>query len=97
MREHIELHGHDPLTATIAGTHLKAYLVANLALNDGPQAASEHYRISLATVYGALAFYYDNEEAIHKAIRLARELGAQLDARSVQAVLEEMRACKNAP
>ena len=49
------------LLAVIAGTHHKAYLTANLALNDGPQAAAEHYRIPLATVHGAMAFYFDNE------------------------------------
>ena len=57
-----------------------------------PQAASEHYRIPLATVYGALAFYYDNEEAIHEAIRQARELVAQLGARSAQDALDALRA-----
>ena len=44
IREHIELHGDDPLAAMIAGTHYKAYLVANLAFNDGPQVTAEHYR-----------------------------------------------------
>ena len=53
IREHILLQGDDLLDATVAGTHYKAYLVTNLALNDGPQAAAEHYRIPLATVYGA--------------------------------------------
>lgn len=64
IREHIQLQGDNPLDAIVAGTHYKAYLVANLALNDGPQAAAEHYRILLATVYGALASYCDNETAI---------------------------------
>ena len=80
IREHIKLRGDDPLDATVARTHYKAYLVANLALNDGPQAAAEHYRIPLATVYGALVFYCDNEAAIDEAIREARELGEQLGA-----------------
>lgn len=60
IREHIQLRGDDPLDATVAGTHYKAYLVANLALNDGPQAAAVHYRIPLATVYSALVFYCDS-------------------------------------
>ena len=97
IRQHIELHGDNPLAATITGTHYKAYLVAHLALNDGPQASSEHYGIPLAKVYGALAFHCDNEEAIHEAVQAARELGEQLGARSGQAVLAEMRARKNAP
>ena len=41
IREHIKLRGDNPLDATVAGTHYKAYLVANLALNDGPQAAAD--------------------------------------------------------
>ena len=92
IRDHVELRGDDPLAAAIAGTHYKACLVANLALNDGSQAAADHYRLELAAVHGAMAFYYDNEAAIHEAIRQARELGEKLDARSVQAALEELRA-----
>ena len=83
IREHIKLRGDNPLDATVAGTHYKAYLVANLSLNDGPQAAAEHYRIPLAAVYGALVFHCDNEAAIDEAIREARELGEQLGARSM--------------
>ena len=97
IREHIELRGDDPLDATIAGTHYKAYLVANLAFNDGPQAAADHYRIPLATVYGALAFYCDNEGAIDEAIRQAREQGEQLGARSAQAAIQEMKKRLKAP
>ena len=97
IREHIELRGNDPLDVTIAGTPHKAYLVANLALQDGAQAAADHYRIPLANVYGAMAFYYDNEAAINEAIREARELGEQLGARSAQSALEEIKERKNAP
>ncbi|MCY4064392.1 MAG: hypothetical protein OXG53_18650 [Chloroflexi bacterium] len=59
MRERIEWRGDNPLNAVIAGTHYKAYLVANLALNDGPQAAAEHFRLELAIVRAAMAFYDD--------------------------------------
>jgi len=97
IREHIKLRGDDPLDATVAGTHYKAYLVANLALNDGPQAAAEHYRISLAAVYGALAFHCDNEAAINEAIREARELGEKLGARSIQSAIQEMKERLKAP
>ena len=97
IREHIKVRGNNPLEAVITGTHHKAYLVANLALNDSPQAAAEHYRIPLATVYGTMAFYYDNEAAIREAIQEARNLGEQLGARSAKAALEKMRARKNAP
>ena len=97
IREHIKLRGDNPLDATVAGTHYKAYLVANLALNDGPQAAAEHYRIPLATVYGALVFHCDNEAAIDQAIREARELGEQLGARSALSAIKEMKERLNAP
>lgn len=91
IREHIKLRGNDPLDATVAETHYKAYLVANLALNNGPQAAAEHYRIPLASVYGALAFHCDNEAAIDESIREARTLGEQLGARSMQSAVKEMK------
>ena len=97
IREYIRLRGDDPLDATVAGTHYKAYLVANLALNDGPQAAAEHYRIPLASVYGALAFHCDNEAAIDESIREARELGEQLGARSIQSAIKEMKERLKAP
>ena len=96
IREHVKLRGNNPLAAMITGTHHKAYLVANLALNDGPQAAAEHYRIPLAAVHGAITFYYDNEAAINDAIRQARELGEQLGTRSAQSALEEIRGRQNA-
>lgn len=91
IREYIELRGNNPLDAVIAGTHHKAYLVANLALKDGPQAAADHYDIGLASVHGAIAFYYDNESSINESIHAARELGEKLGARSTQTVLEEIK------
>ena len=97
IREHIELRGNDPLEVAIAGTQHKAYLVANLALKDGPQVAADHYRIPLANVYGAMAFYYDNEATINEAIRQARELGEQLGARSAQSALKDIKGRTNAP
>ena len=92
IRQHIELRGNNPLEAMVAGTYYKAYLVANLAFNDGPQASADHYGIPLANVYGAMAFYCENEGAIKDAIRQARKLGDQLAARSAQAALEKIRA-----
>ena len=53
--------------------------------------AAEHYRIPLATVYGALVFYCDNEAAIDEAIREAREVGEQLGARPAQSAIKEMK------
>ena len=81
IRQYINLHGDNPLAATVAGTHFKAWLVANLALNDGPQATAERYRLPLADVYGALAFHYDNQAAIDEAIRHSPLPTAQTDAR----------------
>lgn len=80
----------------VAGTHYKAYLVANLAFNDGAQASADHYGIPLANVYGAMAFYCENKDAIKDAMREARELGDQLGARSAQAALEEIRGRQKA-
>ena len=97
IRQHIQLRGDNPLDAIVAGTYYKAYLLANLALNDGPQAAADHYHISLANVYGALAFHCDNEAAIDEAIREARELGEQLGARSIQSAIQEMKERLKAP
>lgn len=91
IREYVQLRGSNPLDAVVTGTHHKACLVANLALQDGPQAAADHYKIGLASVHGAIAFYYENEAAIKSAIRAARELGAQLGARSAQTVIEEIK------
>ena len=88
IREHVKLREENPLDATVSGTHFKAYLVANLALSDGPQAAAEQYRMPLASVYGALAFRCNNEAAINEAIREARELGEQLGARSIQSAIK---------
>ena len=97
IREHIEIRSNGPLEVAIAGTHHKAYLVANLALKDRPQAAADHYRVDLANVHGAMPFYYDNEAAINAAIRQAREIGEQLGARSAQSALKEIKDRNNAP
>lgn len=91
IREYIQLRGNNPLDAVVTGTHHKAYLVANLALKDGPQAAADHYDIGLASVHGAIAFYYDNEATINESILAARELGEKLGARSAQTALDEIK------
>ena len=68
LKTYIELRGDDPLDAVIAGTtRTKAYLVANLAFNETPEHAAEHYGLSLAAVHAAISFYYHNEEAIKQA------------------------------
>lgn len=61
------------MDTAVTGMFHRAYLVANLVLNDGPQAAADHYRMPLANVYGAMAFYCDYIETINESIRRARE------------------------
>jgi hypothetical protein len=67
LKQHVELHGDDPLDAIIAGTTIKAWLVANFAMLNSVEEAVEQYNLSLAEIYSALAFYHDNAEAIRKA------------------------------
>jgi hypothetical protein len=91
LKQHIELRGDNPLDAVIAETNLKAYLVANLAINDGAESSAAHYGLDLATIYAALMFHYDNEQAIREAreedMRLLREMGM----RDSSEVLAEIR------
>lgn len=74
INQHVEKRGDDPLAAVITGRETKAYLVANLALNDGPQAAAEHYNLTLAQVYNALTFHYDNADTIREALATLRQV-----------------------
>ena len=94
LKQHIELRGDNPLDAVIVGTRYKAYLVANLAFNDGAEVSAEHYNLHLAQVHGAIAFYLDNEEAIEQAKQASRELGRQLGARDIEDAIEEIRQRK---
>ena len=82
----------DPLDATVEGTHYKAYLVANLAFNDGPEAAAKHYNLTLGQVHSAIAFHYDNQEAIRQSIEEMHELGKKLGERNASEHLAEIRA-----
>lgn len=80
MKQHIELQTDDPLKAVVAGTRLKAYLVANLARVDGIDAAIEQYGLSRAEIHAALTFYYDNEGAIQMRLH---EVEARLKANTI--------------
>lgn len=91
LRNHIELESDNPLDARIAGRGFKAYLVANLAFNDGAEASAEHYGLSLGDVHAAMAFYYDNEESIRKAIQEAQNLGYQLGAKDGNEAIAEIK------
>jgi hypothetical protein len=64
IKQHIEVTNDDPLQVTIAGTSLKAYLVAKLALMDGIDAAINQYDLTPAEVHAVLVFYYDNQDAV---------------------------------
>lgn len=63
-KQYIVFKSDDPLKAVIAGTRLKAYLVALFAKADGVDAAVDQYELSPAEIHAALVFYYDNEALI---------------------------------
>jgi hypothetical protein len=50
--------------------HLKAYLVAQMHIHGeiSVEKVAEHYSIDLADVYATIAYYYDNQEEIERAI-----------------------------
>jgi uncharacterized protein (DUF433 family) len=82
----------DPLDALVGETRYKAYLVANLAFNDNPEASAAHYHLNLAQVYSAMAFYRDNEALIKQRLQEEHELGLKMGARDGNEVLAELRA-----
>ena len=94
IKQHIELRGDNPLDAVIAGTErVKVYLVANLAILDGIEAAIEQYKpfnLSHADVHAALVFYYDNEAAIQKANEEAMEQIRAMGGRDARELREEI-------
>jgi hypothetical protein len=92
IQGHIIAPTDDPLDALIEGTHFQAYLVANLAFNDGPEASAKHYGLTLGQVHSAIAFYYDFEAAIQQSKNDMRELGKKLGERDVTDHLAEIRA-----
>jgi hypothetical protein len=55
--------------------HLKAHLVAQMHIHgkNSIEAVAEHYQIDLADVYAAIAYYYDNQQAIEDRISTAIE------------------------
>ena len=98
IREHIKLRGDDPLDATVAGTHFKAYLVANLALNDGPQACRQallHTARKLCTARWP-STTTTKPQSMRRSAQ-AREIGEQLGARTVQSAIKEMKERLKAP
>jgi hypothetical protein len=65
--QYVELRGDNPLEAVVAETNANAHLVATAAMAQGVEETAEQYFISIAQVYGALAFYYENQDAIEQA------------------------------
>lgn len=63
-KQYIELKGENPLRAVVRGTEANAHLVATNALVCGVSDTAEQYHMSEAQVYGAMAFYRENQELI---------------------------------
>jgi uncharacterized protein (DUF433 family) len=81
--------------AVIAGTHIKADLVANLYVNGGAsiEEVMDQYNLSQAQVHSALAYYYDNREAIERGFEEAEALARQIAIPSDE-LLARLRAQK---
>lgn len=60
--------------------HLKAHLVASMHIHGevSIEDVAEHYDIELADVYAAIAYYYDNQEEIERAIAANIERAKQI-------------------
>ena len=73
LADHIELHGENPLDATITGRKTKAYLVAGFYLgsDNDIDATMVQFELDRAQVHAIMAFYYGNEAAIQSAIERA--------------------------
>lgn len=69
----------------IAGTTIEvaAVAIAKIVHMQSPEDIAADYRLSLAQVYAALAYYYDHKEAIDTSIREQRELAQQMKANRV--------------
>jgi uncharacterized protein (DUF433 family) len=79
--------------AVIAGRNLKADMVGAAVVKWGAtiEEAMEQYELSRAEVHAALAYYYDNEEAIEQAFREADEYVRRVGV-SAEEKIAEMRA-----
>jgi uncharacterized protein (DUF433 family) len=92
LADHIELHGDNPLDATIVGRKTKVYLVAEFYLGSDydMDATMAQFDLDRAQVHAIMAFYYGNEAAIQSAIETAE---AETQAITVNAtdVLAELR------
>jgi hypothetical protein len=65
-QSHVVANNNNYFDAKVEGTDYRAYNVAERAIRDGAEACAKHYNLTLGQVYSAMAFYYDNYEAIQK-------------------------------
>lgn len=70
--QHIEINNGQ---AVIKGRRLKAKLVASLHIKAGAsvEEVMQQYELSRAEVHAALAYYYDNQEAIEQSFQDAEQ------------------------
>lgn len=95
LKQHIALSGENPLDARLTEKPLKAYLVANFALNYGVEKAIEQYKISAASIYSAMSFYEDNRAVIEQAITVEEKLAYEMGARDNKERIAEIKKRMN--
>jgi uncharacterized protein (DUF433 family) len=64
----------------IAGTGIEvsAIAITSVVHMQSPEQIASDYRLNLAQVHAALAYYYDHREAIDESIRSQEEMAEQL-------------------
>lgn len=77
----------------VAGTRIRIQdIVIRTELGDSPDDIVRSYpHITLADVHAALAYYYDNRDAIDSQIREGEELAAGMKAQAGPGLLEQLR------
>src|SRR6266545_4131512 len=95
MREHIEIvDGALGPKARIAGHRIRVLDVAiwheKLGLSPD-EIVEQHPEITLADVYAALAYYWDNQKEIEDAIQAEHSLADELRAKTISPLMEKLR------
>src|SRR5258706_687162 len=77
----------------VAGTRIRIQdIVIRTELGDSPDDIVRSYpHITLADVHAALAYYYDNRDAIDAQIREGEELAARMKAQAGPGLLEQLQ------
>jgi uncharacterized protein (DUF433 family) len=77
--------------------HLKAELVARMHVNGERDVdyVMEHYGLTRSQVYAALAYYYDNQQALDEADERAWAESKAIKSADLQAEIEKRRADTN--